>query len=135
MRIIVVAIVLSSCLPKPQKEYTPDEVVSINDLKELMRVQAHHADPQFGKREQESFSDAEHADMAETGKMLQATSARIKGFAGKGELDDGFAKYAAELGQHAKALEDAGTAKDAAKVRGALESIRTTCKSCHGVYR
>ena len=137
MRVIIATILVSSfaCLPKPQKEYTPDEVASINELTELMRVQAHHADPQFGKREQESFSAAELAEMEKTGKMLQATSARIKSFSGKGDYDDGFANYATELGNHARALEQAAAAKEAAKVRAALEKMRTTCKSCHGVYR
>jgi cytochrome c556 len=133
--LLFAAFICSSCLPKPQKDYTPDEVASINDLKELMRVQAHHADPQFAKRDQQSFTKQELAEIEETGKMLQATSSRIKDFGGKGKFDDGFANFAGQLNQNAQALEQAAKAGDAAKVRDALGKVRTTCQSCHSEYR
>ena len=135
MRLAIATLVVCGCLPKPQKDYAPEEVASIRELQEVMRVQAHWADPQFGKRDQQRFSDAELGALEKTGVMLQATAKRVQGFAGQGEFDDGFKEYATRLEQHARSLEQAAAGKDAAKVRAALEQIRETCKSCHGVYR
>jgi hypothetical protein len=82
---VVVACSLIGCLPKPQKDYTPDEIASIQSLEELMRVQAHHADPLFAKRERGSFSDEELAAMKRAAAILQATSVRVRSLCGARE--------------------------------------------------
>lgn len=125
-----------ACVQAPKKAYTAAEISSITTIEEVMRVQAQQADPWFAKRSQDAFSDDEFASMVQVGDLLQATSAHLDGkFTGTGEYDDGFGTYAKELNQHAKSLSDAGAAKDAAKAKEALTSMKTTCSTCHGVYK
>jgi hypothetical protein len=132
---VVVACSLIGCLPKPQKDYTPDEIASIQSLEELMRVQAHHADPLFAKRERGSFSDEELAAMKRAAAILQATSVRVRSFAGQGDYDEAFAELASGLRAQAETLEKTAAASDTASARAALEGIRSACKACHSIYR
>jgi hypothetical protein len=133
---LCLAAVALSCVPAPQKAYSPAEISGIESLEELMRVNASKADPLFGKREQASFTEAEFASMADTGVMVEASGNRIaERFGGQGEYDDGFVAYAKALAGHGKALADAAGSKDAAAAGKALTDMRNTCKACHGVYK
>lgn len=135
--IIATLIVLGGgCLAQPRKNYTPEQIPEITELAEVMRVQASHADPLFKIRDQESFSDEEFARMAKAAEILQATGDHLaKTFAGKGNFDDGFAKFAKEQAEHAKQLEEATSSNNAGPASQALEAIKKTCAACHGVYR
>jgi hypothetical protein len=126
--------VVVACVPKPEKSYTADEVAKVESLPELMRIQADKADPVFGKRDQESFTDAEYAELAEVGVMIQATGARLADHFGA-SFDAGFVALASKLASHGKALEDAASAKDAPAAGRALGAMRDTCKECHTAYR
>lgn len=130
------AAALAACVPEPKKAYSPDEIQTLESLEELMRVNAQKADPLFAKRDQQAYTDAEFADMAEAAAALRASAERTGArFGGQAPFDDGFVAYAKELATHAQSLSDASGAKDAAAAGKALESMRNTCKACHGVYR
>jgi hypothetical protein len=125
-----------ACVPKPEKAYSPDEVGTIDSLQELMRINASKADPLFGKRDQQSFTEAEWAAMADTGVMVEATGKRTaERHGGQGNYDDGFVDYANQLATSGKALADAAGSKDPSGARQALTDMRNACKACHGVYR
>jgi cytochrome c556 len=121
---------LSACGP-PINNTPASGVPQLKTLAEVMDVQATTADPQFGKAEQASFTDAEFASLAETGTKIDATSKRIKAFT-KGP---GFDALADKLNQDAVALSTAAGAKDAAGARAAIASMKATCKQCHSEFR
>ena len=133
-RLLIVTIALAACVPAPKKDYTPAEVESVNELDEIMRIHAKHADPLFSIRDQESFSDAEFAQMKEAGDLLRATSDQlVTEFTPK--FDAGFGEIAKKLGDHASALSVAAEGRDAAAARTAIAGMREACASCHGTYR
>jgi len=116
----------------PPKNYTPvAEIPNIKTLTELMDAQATAADPQFGKAEQASFTDAEYTELAAAGAKLDATSKHIKDFSKGAEFD----ALAATLNQHANALSAAAAGKDAAGARAALTGMKAACKECHSKFR
>jgi len=126
------ALVLSLASCGPPTNNTPVEgIPKLKSLSELMDVQATAADPQFAKREQAAFTDAEFAAFVDTGAKIDATSKHIKDFS-KGP---GFDALASKLGESAGALSKAASGKDAAGARGALTSMKATCKECHSKFR
>jgi hypothetical protein len=132
----VLCISMASCLPKPKKNYTPAELAGVGTLTEVMRVNAHYADPLFGVRDEASFSDAQFAQMVDASKMLEATAAHmLSSFAGKGDYDEGFADLSKKLGENATALLAAGESKNAAGASQALNAMLGSCKSCHSIYK
>ena len=118
-----------ACAPK--REITVEQVPTIAKLGELMDAQATIADPQFKKRNQASFTDAEFASFAELSTKLQATSLKAKDFT-KGP---GFDTFAVQLHDRAADLGTAAVAKDAAAARKALTDMKMTCKECHTKFR
>jgi hypothetical protein len=101
-----------------------------------MRINASKADPLFGIREQQSFTESEYAAMADAGVLVEATGKRVaERFGGTGDYDETFTGYANKLAEQAKALSDAAGARDANAARIAISGMQTTCKSCHGVYK
>src|SRR5690606_15731896 len=96
---LLCGLLIAGCVPKPEKNYTPDEIPQITSIEEVMRVQAARMDPLVGIRDQASFTDEEFARMAKAAAVLEATSAHLaESFAGKGEYDAGFAELANQLG-------------------------------------
>ena len=138
MRLLLVGslVLLSSCVAAPKKAYSAADISSIDSIEEVMRVQAQQADPLFSIRSQESFSDAEFEQMVTVAAMIDATSTHLgEKFAGTGSFDDGFADFAKQLNGAAGALKSAAEAKDAAGAGEALKKMKSTCSSCHGVYK
>jgi cytochrome c556 len=120
---------LAGCLPKPKQAYTLEQIPQINDLEEIMRVQAATMDPLFGKRGQASFTKEEFAAMAEGGKRTATTAGQLSRFAaGK---KPSFATFAEQLIRGAQDLSAAAEAGDAAKVSATLGAMKDTCKGCH----
>lgn len=132
---LALAAFAAHCVPAPKKAYTPDEIPQINEIDEIMHVQAHVADPVFGKRDQEAFSDDEFAEMVRVGKLLQATGATLADKFAKDHGGESFASFANGLKAQAAKLEAAGTAKNAEDTRGALTAIKTQCAACHSKHR
>ncbi len=121
---------LAACAP-PKRDLQVDEINKLGKLSEVMDTQATLADPQFKKRDQASFTDAELATMADVGTRLQATSTKVKQFS-KGP---GFDDFAMQVNARAQDLVTAAQNKDAAAVRKALTEMKAACKGCHSKYR
>jgi cytochrome c556 len=132
MRKLFVALPLALASCGPPTNNTPVEgIPKIKTLEEVMDAQATAADPQFAKREQASFTDAEFAAFADTGAKIDATSKRIKDFTKGPEFD----ALASKLGENAAALSKAAAAKDPAGSRAALVAMKATCGECHSKFR
>jgi len=108
-----------------------DDINKLTKLGQVMEAQANLADPQFKKRDQQTFTDAEFATFADVGTRLQATALKTKAFT-KGE---GFDALATRVHDRAADLVTAATAKDAAGARKALTDMKATCKECHKKFR
>ncbi len=116
----------------PPKLSTPlTDIPHLKTLAEVMDDQATIADPQFRKIGQASFSDDDFTALAQVGERIQVTSTKIKDFSKGPEFD----AFAMQLNGHAKALQDASTAKDSAAAGKALADMKATCKACHKAFR
>jgi hypothetical protein len=107
------------------------EIPSLKTLKEVMDNQGPTADPHWGKIGATSLSDAELEALAIVGERIQATSLKIKDFSKGKDFDD----LAMKLNGHAKDLQTAAKAKDAAAAGKALGDMKATCKACHDLYK
>lgn len=115
----------------PTKTVPVEEIPKIAKLDDLMAVQATYADAQFKKIGQASFTDAEYAQLADTGAHIKATSRHITDFSKGPEFD----KLAGDLGLHAEALTAAANIKDVSAVNSALREMKETCKTCHKKFK
>ncbi|MFP6685556.1 MAG: cytochrome c [Polyangiaceae bacterium] len=146
MRLLIMCpllcLAMASCVPKPKKNYTAEEIAGVEQVHEVMRVNAHYADPLFALRDNASFSDEQFAQIVDASKMLQASAAHMASkFAVKGDsretgfYDEGFIDLSRTMEENAKALLAAGEAKNAADASVALNAMRGTCQSCHSIYK
>jgi hypothetical protein len=133
---------MASCVPKPKKNYTPAEIAGVEQVNEVMRVNAHYADPLFALRDNASFSDGQFSQMIDASKMLQAAAAHMASkFAVKGDsdktgfYDEGFIDLSKTMEENAKALLAASESKNAEAASAALNAMRGTCQSCHSIYK
>lgn len=122
------------CVPKPKQAYTLEQIPQIDDLEEVMRVQAHTIDPWFAKSDQTSFTDEEYRTLARAARTLKATAASLRDRFSKGKTRD-FAYHANREDAGADQLLAAAESKTAAQVRSSLYAIRRACKSCHTQYK
>jgi hypothetical protein len=113
------------------REVTVEQVPTLAKIGDVMDAQATVADPQFKKRDQASFTDAEYAVLADVSAKIQATALKTKDFS-KGP---GFDALAVQLHDRAAELGTAAVAKDAAGARKALTDMKKTCKECHSKFR
>src|SRR5215211_7210565 len=105
---IVIPLLMLGCAPK--KSTPVEEIPKLTKLDDVMANQAGTADPLFKKIGQSAYSEAEFAAMSDASTRLSATSAKIKDFTKGAEFD----ALADRLGEKARALGSAATAKDAA---------------------
>ncbi len=119
----------------PPKLSTPiADIPKLKTLAEVMDNQATVADPQFKKIGQASYGDEDFTAFAEVGERIQATSTKIKDFA-KEKGGQQFEDLANQLNAHAKELAAAAGAKDSAAAGKALADMKSTCKTCHSLFR
>jgi cytochrome c556 len=126
----ILAAAALGCSP-PVRNTPIDQIPKLTSLEEVMDNQATVADREMAKAGESSYSDADWAAFANVSARIGATSAKIKDFSKGPEFD----ALAARLGDNAKALGDAATAKDAAKASAALGDMKATCKECHSKFR
>lgn len=119
-----------ACSP-PVMNTPIDDIPKLKTLDEVMDNQATVADPAMGKRDQETFTDEEYASFGPVSTRIQALAPKIKDFTRGPEFD----KLADKLGETAKALGEAATAKDAAKTSASLKEMKATCAKCHSDFR
>ena len=120
----------ASCGP-PVRNTPIGDIPKIATLDEVMDNQATIVDPQFAKREQTSFTEADYAGFAEMSERIKALSLKTKDFSKGPEFD----ALAMKLNQQAESLGKAASAKDAAAAGGALQDMKATCKECHSKFR
>jgi hypothetical protein len=129
-RLLLVLPLLGACVGAPKKNYTLDEIKNIDDLEELMKVQAKTMDPLFKLRDAASFTDDQFTTIADAGHMIQATSATAREKFATGHKPS-FVTFAGQLNAQAGDLTSAADAKDAGRTRTTLSSMKETCASCH----
>jgi hypothetical protein len=135
MCVVPLLLMAASCVPKPERSYTPEQVSEITSLEEVMHLLAHRADPLFGIREQTNFSQEEYAHMAQAAEIIVAAGAHLESFVGQESFDDGFGTHAKELGQHGAALLEATESSNPRGAGEALSAVKNSCKDCHSAYR
>jgi hypothetical protein len=133
MRWTIVVLVLAACAP-PKRDFDAEQIAKVQDLEELMYVQATVADPRFRlarDRKPEELTDADFAAFLDLGTRLQLTSRRLAEWA----RSRGFEEYAKEQGTKAADVAALAKARDGAGVLRAVLSVRDTCAACHGEFR
>jgi hypothetical protein len=118
-----------SCVP--HRDLPPDQINQLTKLDDVMDVQATVSDPQFSKRDQTTFSDADWAAFTDMGNRIQVTSMKIKQFSKGPDFD----QLADRLHTGAQNLSAAASAKDAAKASATLGEMKATCKECHSKFK
>ncbi len=121
---------LVACGP-PIKNTPIAEIPKITTIEEVMDNQATVADPQFAKRDNATFSDADYAAFTEMSQRIGALSLKIKDFTKGADFD----ALAMKLHDQSEALGKAAEAKDAGKAGAALKDMKATCKECHSKFR
>ena len=122
-------------MPRPERNYTPEQVSEIVSVNEVMRLLAERADPLFGLREQANFTQEEFARMAQAAEIIVAAGAHLETFVGQKAFDEGFGTYSKELGQHGAAMLEATESNTPKGASEALSAVKNTCKACHSAYR
>ncbi|MFH2005567.1 MAG: cytochrome c [bacterium] len=128
------AALAAACVPKPRIEYTSDQLLSLNETKELMRVLYHGLRPVWDSDKKSAFSAADYKAMAGAAPRVLAVSKALQFQVGRKYPKD-FAARAAELGKHAAALEKAAADSQEPAARGAIKGLNASCKSCHSKYK
>jgi len=131
--VLLVLIVSILACSAPKRGYSVDQIAAVEDLEELMYVQATVADPRFRLAkglEADAVTDAQFAEFADMGKRLGATTKVLPRFS----MGKGFKKYAQRMAEQSAELERLALAKDGKAAAVAL-GIKKTCAACHDDYR
>jgi cytochrome c556 len=132
--VVLGAFLGAGCPPAPAKDYTPAELTKLDSLTELMRVNAHFADPWMKRRADTDFTSEDYVKMAADADLIEASARGIGGTVSAAE-PDGFRTFAKGLETAAGQWREAAKAKDSARVDAALETMLKQCKGCHSAYR
>lgn len=124
---------VAGCLPKPKADYTLEQLKQMDNLEEIMRVQAATIDPQW-KKMSGQLTAADFGILAEAGARIEATAEAIRTRHSE-KRQPGFLTLAEQLSKQAKDLVAASTAKDAEHTQTALRAMKETCSTCHKEYR
>ncbi len=135
MCLLLLPFMAASCVPKPERNYTPEQVSEITSVQEVMRLLADRADPLFGIRDQDNFTQEEFARMAQAGEIMVAAGAHLESFVGQESFDDGFGTFSNQLGVHGAALLEATESNNPKGSGEALSAVKNICKDCHSAYR
>lgn len=130
---LLIALV-AACVPAPKKAYTADEARTLEDLSELMRINAKTMDPLFSIEDAESYTEAQYDQMTEAAALAEATSEAVKT---KHALtrSPAFASYAGMMNAKAKELAAASEAREAEAAGAAIRGIHEACRGCHSEFR
>jgi hypothetical protein len=125
---------VAACVPAPKKAYTPDEARKLEDLSELMRINAKMMDPLFAIEDAESYTEAQYDQMTEAAALTEATSEAVKT---KHALtrSPAFASYADIMNAKSKELAAASEAREAEAAGAAIRGIHEACRGCHSEFR
>lgn len=136
-KLAAVALIVSvtACVPAPKKAYSPAEVQGLDDITEVMRVNAHTMDPLFAMEDQAQFDDATFARFTEASATIRSTGAALQKPAIAKSFPEGFVTFARTLETEAGKLGTAAEARDGAAAGAAIRGIHQTCRGCHDEMR
>ena len=109
--------------------------LSLDDITEVMRVNAHTMDPLFAMEDQATFDDATFARFTEASATIRSTGAALQKPAIAKGFPEGFVTFAKTLETEAGKLGTAAEAKDGAAAGAAIRGIHQTCRGCHDEMR
>lgn len=132
---IVLTAALAACVPAPKRAYSPDETAKLDDITEVMRVNAATMDPLFAYEEPTKFDDKSFATLPEAAEKMKATGKALQGPRIAGGFPKGFTEHAKDLAAEAEKLGAAAEKKDRAAASAALRAIHQTCRDCHAEFR
>jgi len=134
MMAAVVALGLGCFPPEPKAQYTPEQLLQLTDLKELMRFQYHGLDNTWSLADQSTLTPADFrtAGVAAT-HVRDVAGAVLQNFAAG--RPDGFRGFAEQLKGLAEGMAASAAASDAEAVKTAIGKIGDTCDACHSAYR
>jgi hypothetical protein len=133
LAVLFAFVALAACAPKAAVPI--EQIPQLPTIKEVMRVQAKAADPQF-KKIGAAFTDADFAEMSDAGQRIAATGLKTKDFAKEEAAGDPkFSELADKIAATGKALSDAAAAKDRQAASAALAEMRDTCRACHKQFK
>lgn len=132
---IVLLATLAACVPAPKRAYTPDEVSKLDDLDEIMRVNAATMDPMFAFEEPTKFDDKTWKKLPDVAAQMKATGTALQGPRIAGGFPAGFLENAKDLVAGAEKLELAAKRNDRALASAAIRGIHQTCRDCHSEFR
>jgi len=125
----------TACVPAPKKAYSPAEVQALDDIDEVMRVNAHTMDPLFSMEDQAQFDDATFARFTEASATMRSSGAALQKPSIAKSFPEGFVTFAKTLETGAGKLGTAAEAKDGAAAGAAIRGIHQTCRGCHDEMR
>ncbi len=117
----------------PHRDYSIDQIRAVEDLEELMDVQATVADPCFDLVEDladQELSDAHWSRFQDMGTRLQATAARAVEFTMGKDYD----RWNDDMSRHAAALVQSAAKRDKAGSFADIKAIQKSCRDCHDQY-
>ncbi|HEY4117082.1 MAG TPA: cytochrome c [Byssovorax sp.] len=122
-------IAATSCVPR--RDYTPRQIDGARSLAEVMDVQATVADRGIEKAGKVAYTDAEWAELADTGARIQLTSRKAKAFSRGADYD----ALCERLHASAEKLAAAAPIKRVDAASAALGEMKATCKECHARFK
>ena len=134
--LVVLSAAIAACVPAPKRAYTPDEASKLDDLHEVMRVNAATMDPLFSYEEPTAFDkDKTFGTLDSSAAMMKATSTALQNPRIAGGFPAEFKEQANDLGVGADKLADAKKRNDRAAASLAIKEIHQTCRDCHAQFR
>ena len=132
---ISLAAALAACVPAPKRAYSPDETAKLDDITEVMRVNAATMDPLFVFEEPTKFDDKSWKQLPDAAEKMKATGKALQGPRIAGGFPKGFTEHAKDLVAEAEKLATAHSKNDRALASSALRAIHQTCRDCHAEFR
>ena len=127
---------LAACVPAPKRNYTADEASKLDDLPEVMRVNAATMDPLFAYEEPTAFDkDKTFGRLDQDAAMMKATGMALQNPRIAGGFPAEFLEQAKDLVVGADKLADAKKRNDRAAASLAIKEIHQTCRDCHAQFR
>lgn len=122
-----------ACSP-PVRDYDEKRILEVQDLEELMYVQATVADRRFRlarRTDPEAMKPDQFGEFEDMGRRL-GTAARVLPKFSKGPEFDAYSK---QMGERAGELERAAKARDGKATIDLAGQIRQVCAACHDKFR
>ena len=129
----VLVALLGACSP-PERDYDEKRILEVDDLEELMYVQATVADRRFRlarRVDPEAMTPGQFGEFVDMGRRLGASAKVLPKFSKEPEFD----AYASQLGERAGELERAAKARDGKATVELAGQIRQVCAACHDKFR